>query len=181
MNVARIVPLVLAVASCSDSNGEDAGSSCPTHANPTFMLGTGNDQFSPITEGQDLQMERGPQGGCHLPLAFRTDGFAQRRFTVEYRISFADTGMEIINSRETRNLTSAGGGQCELLAFRAFLLEPWNAEDQRLRIEVDVQDDLGQSAESTVIIRAKWPDGDGTTPRENLCGARPITDAAVAD
>src|SRR5262249_36758765 len=65
--------------SCGGSGG--GTDPCPTHASPTFQIGLSdqNGGFqSMLTDGQMVKMTPGAQGGCHLWIAFRTDGFARK-------------------------------------------------------------------------------------------------------
>ena len=150
------------------------GLDCPIHDAPTFELGTGALAFTPLIEGQELRMASGPQGGCHLWLAFLTDGYAERLFQIEYDLQYADTGAEIIRSRQSVRLAPAEGspGRCTYAGFTAFLIQPWNVEDQRVRIAVTATDDLGRSGMALRTVLARWPEEVPGRPRESLCGPR---------
>lgn len=180
----RVAPLALLLA-CGASPGEDAGvTGCVTHETPSFELGTGELSFEPLVDGQDLRLTRGPQGGCHFWLALRTDGFAQRRLEVRYAMSdLDDAGREIIRTRATQSLKPRADapGRCELTGFTAFTLEPWRFENHRVRIQVDLNDDLGRTGGASVSVRALWPMEVPGVERALLCGGALAVDGGTGD
>jgi hypothetical protein len=147
---------------------------CPVRDDPSFELGTGADAFAPLVEGRDLPLIAGPQGGCHLWLSFRTDGFSESRFNVGYELIHADSMISLQRSEGSLRLSPAAGmpGRCEYVGFTAFVLEPWNVDDQLVRLGVEVTDDLGRSADTTRLIRVVWPPDAPGRRREDLCGRR---------
>jgi|SRR5687768_5838882 len=144
---------------------------CPTHDGATFELGSGQLSYEPIADGQRLPINAGSQGGCHFFLSVRTDGFAPRRFKIQYEVFFADDSTTTgSRSSFTVRLRPIDGmpGQCENLGVTAFLIEPWNLEEKRLVLEVNVTDDEGRAATRRKTVIADWPDSlpsDGCKPR----------------
>ena len=47
------------------------------HGSPELLLGTGQTDFATLTDGQTLQLERGPQGGHHIWIAARMKNLRQ--------------------------------------------------------------------------------------------------------
>lgn len=160
-------------ASC-DATGElpDAGGkTCPTHDQASFELGTGELAFEPIADEARLPITPGPQGGCHFFLSLTTDGFAERRFRVEYEVFRADDGTSTGSSSVfTVRLAEAPEqpGKCQTLGLTAFLIQPWKFENERVRIEVEVTDDEGRTARQEKTVIADWP----ASLSENACGIR---------
>jgi hypothetical protein len=164
----------LALAACDPVDPPEP-TSCSTFEGADFELGTGERNFVPLQEGQELTMISGPQGGCHFWLSIRTDGFAARRLDIQYDVVFADssttTGSR--SSRKVRlNLIEDGSGRCEHIAYPAVLIQPWYFRDREVRIEVTLLDDLGRSARTSVRVLARWPEDQDGRPSEDLCGAR---------
>ena len=146
---------------------------CVTRDGADFTLGTGETAFEAVSDEQDLSMISGPQGGCHFWLAGKTDGFAERRFSVRYDVVYADSGDSTGSTSSNRlrlEQDPAAPGQCQFFGFTAFLIEPWKFEDQRVRIDVMVTDDEGRTAMQSKTVVARWPDDIDGTPREELCG-----------
>jgi hypothetical protein len=114
----------------------------------------------PIVDGQDLFMTRGPQGGCHFWLAFRTDGFAEYLFHVSYDV-YDLTAHQDTKSQSVQTVTLMPSpdhpGQCEYFGFTAYLIEPWNIQDHQVRLGVGVTDDLGRTATISHTLTARWP------------------------
>jgi hypothetical protein len=145
------------------------------HDAPSFELGTGATKFEPLADGQDLQMAAGSQGGCHFWLSVRTDGFAQRRFNVAYDVRHAATGTPTGSRSSLKvklNPILGGEGRCEFVGYTAFLIEPWRFEDRRVRIDVNVEDDLGRRSNASREVIARWPDPIAGRPTDELCGMR---------
>lgn len=149
---------------------------CATSKEPSFVLGTdraGRALFTPLADEQPLQLIRGAQDGCHLPLAFQTTGFDQELARIEYRLTDVESGASHGAMTTTVNLNAGESAPdlCELGNFRAFFIEPWRAENHRVRIETAVRDLRGLVAWRTVIVRVQWPDEVPTIDRHRLCGS----------
>lgn len=148
---------------------------CTTHDQASFELGTGASGFEPIEDGQDLKMATGNQGGCHFWLSVRTDGFAERGFSIRYEVFDAATGESTGSSSNFRvRLDTRPGtdGLCEFVGLTGFLIEPWTFEDQSVRIDVMVTDNEGRTAEQSKTVVARWPDVPTGADRDTICGPR---------
>jgi hypothetical protein len=141
---------------------------CRTHDDPTFVLGTGDTMFlGALVDGQDLKMERGPQGGCHLPLAFRTDGFVRDGLSIDYTLTDLDKAHVITTAGALVDVAPAMEAPhlCEVLAFRAFMSPgAMSAADDHIQIQVTVTDASGQSANKMVTVVARFPDVPASFP-----------------
>lgn len=166
---------VLALASCGGGEAEEL-EPCTTSDQPSYVLGTDQARrapFAPLEDEQPLQLIRGAQDGCHLPLAFQTTGFDRSLARIQYRLTDVDSGESYGEMTVTANLNPGDGApeRCEVVNFRAFFLEPWKAENHRVRVETSVQDLRGFAAWRTVIVRVQWPDEVPAIDREKLCGS----------
>jgi hypothetical protein len=162
-----LVPVLAAsVIACEAGTSTDDASiippvDCPTHDDANFELGTGQLAYEPIIEEQRLPIVAGPQGGCHFFISLRTDGFAERRFKIQYEVFFAESSTTTgSRSSFTQRLRPVDGmpGICENLGITAFLIEPWELEEKRLIMEVNVVDDEGRAATQRKTVVAEWPD-----------------------
>lgn len=155
--------------------GDDVDDDCLTHANPSFELGTGVGTFEPLTDGQDLHMAAGLQGGCHFWLSLRTDGFSASGFTVTYDILYAESGESTGNTASVQARLSERGdapGLCEHVGLSAFLEQPWRFEDQQVRIDVTLADADGRAATVSRKVIARWPEDGPGGDRTQWCGFR---------
>ena len=162
--------------SCGGEPTEPA-KSCTISDQPTFELGTGEVLYAEMPSGSDLKMISGPQGGCHFWLAVRTDGFAQRRFEIQYDVLFADTGTTTgSRSRQRVNLSLREDpeleGRCQYTGYYAYLIQPWDFRDKEVELVVNVTDDLGRSSSLRRKVMARWPDAEAGRDSESLCGER---------
>ena len=167
---------ILILISCGGEPGEPA-KSCTTSDQPTFELGTGEQGYGELPSGSDLKMISGPQGGCHFWLAVRTNGFAQRRFEIQYDVLFAETGTTTgsrSRQRVTLNLRDEpqAEGQCEYAGYYAYLIKPWDFRDKEVELVVNVTDDLGRSSSARRKVIARWPDEQPGRDTNSLCGER---------
>src|SRR5688500_4296823 len=150
------------VCACGDGG---SGEGCPTHPDPTFELGAGEERFVPLTDGADLQMLRGDQGGCHFALAFRTDGFLGLETFVLYRLDNETDGEEIIVSQQFVRLRSAPEeGRCQTVNFIAFLPAPGTLANDRVRIQATLEEENGSDTRAVEVV--------ARLDREGLCGER---------
>jgi hypothetical protein len=135
-------------------------SACPTHDAPTFELGTGERAFEPLVDGQRLAVAQGPQGGCHLWLAVRTDGFAERLFEIAYTLRDVATGTATGDASrlKVRLAPSVVPGRCEYVGYTAFLVRAGALVGRRVAIRVQVEDDLGRTATQQREVEVAWPE-----------------------
>ncbi len=170
---------VAGVAGCGGSSNNNGGS-CPTHANPTFQIGLsdqGGNFQSLLSDGESVKMTPGPQGGCHLWLAFRTDGFAPKGLTVHFTIvdhdAMAPLSSQVVSMDAMEDLTAdaMAPGMCEVGAFKAFMLQAKMRENHHVDLTVTLTDTTGATATKTVMnIPALWPDAIQGINRADYCG-----------
>ena len=73
LGVACLVYLAAVCAGCSSDTGGDGDASTdvdastdPPRTDPWMEIGTGVTEFEPLTEGQEIPIVQGPQGGYHV-------------------------------------------------------------------------------------------------------------------
>ena len=138
---------------------------------PSMTLGAGEAAFVPVAEGDALQMVRGIQGGCHLPLSFHLAGLDGSRLEARYTIHDLDSGAEHVSSRQFVRAAEVADG-CEVLGFPAFLVTPWDLEDRRARVRVTLVDRDGLEASSMMEVVVRWPEAAPPVEDALLCGPR---------
>jgi hypothetical protein len=173
------IVIAAAMAACGGSSNNNGGS-CPTHANPTFQIGLSDQQGgfqSQLTDGQMVKMTMGSQGGCHIWLAFRTDGFAAKGATIHFTIVDHDaTGalsQQVVSMDAMVDFSpdAAAPNMCEAGAFKAFMLQANMRENHHVMLTVTITDSTGASAMKTVDnIQALWPDPIQGLNRADFCG-----------
>lgn len=136
-----------------------ATTTCPTHAAPSFELGTGELAFEPLVDGQRLAVAQGIQGGCHLWLAVRTDGFAERLFEIAYTLRDVTTGTATGDASrlKVRLSPSVVPGRCEYVGYTAFVVRAGALVGRRIQVRVDVEDDLGRTGTQQREVEVVWP------------------------
>ena len=71
--MSRIPSLMALIGLCGCPGRDDEDTTCPT-LDTTVELGTGVDTFVPLSDGDPLPFERGPQGGYHVYGSLRATG-----------------------------------------------------------------------------------------------------------
>ncbi len=155
--IARIGYLAFALSGGCGS----AESACPA-VTPTVTLGTGDEAFVPLANGDDLALEADSQGGCHLPLSFSMQGLNPRRVDVAYKITAPDNDQLIVDLRQLTRFETASDA-CLRLGFKAFLVGSAALVGRELLVEIELSDEAGLSAQTqrllTVQAAPRLPDG----------------------
>jgi hypothetical protein len=134
------------------SNAPDACK--PANAGPPVVqVGTGQTDYLPVTPGQTVQMEQGPQGGHHVWIAVRQENLKQAGSTTTITSVVPTTGLVGPRTSYVFNFEPDQGGFCKLFGMR-------------YQLDVDGTDYhqfLGQPLDVTVtIIDAAGATGTGT-------------------
>jgi hypothetical protein len=127
------------------------------HGEPQVIVGTGQTDYLPITDGQELQAERGPQGGHHLWIATRVKNIRQSGSTTSIKAIQPETKVEIPPTVFVFTLDADEGGYCKLYGLR-YQLDNGGIDYKQflgkpLDVIVTVQDQAGTQAQGTAHIR----------------------------
>lgn len=132
------------------------GSSDAPAEPPSLLLGTGEWQYEPLAAGQRVQLAAGSQGGYHVWVSLRAQGFSSERLRMELELvsdaaPLARSDLEL----PFAPVPVAGAGDegwVERVGFPAQLLEPWCAVERPLLVRVTVSDREGQSASAELTV-----------------------------
>ncbi len=104
-------------------------------------LGSGSWRFESVTEGADLDLVRGAQGGWHVWLSFRTRGFSSDRAMLHIETQVADesrppqyTELEVTLERPDHQ------GQRYFIGWPEMLSDPGCWVDQLTRVQARMTD-----------------------------------------
>jgi hypothetical protein len=89
----------------------------PNGGPPQVIVGTGQTDYLPITEGQTLQLEAGPQGGHHLWIAVRMRNLKQAGSITTLRAS-QPGGVTVQPAAYVFTFDRDEGGFCKLYGLR---------------------------------------------------------------
>lgn len=120
-------------------------------------------------------MAAGFQGACHFWLALHTEGFSSRSFTLSYDVLRASDGKSTGSEGSTRAMLSArtdAPKMCALRGFSVFLYQPWNFDDERVRLPLSVSDEDDRTATLTREVMARGPEDGPSGDRSQWCGFR---------
>ena len=91
----------------------------PAHAGPPVLqVGTGQTDYLPVTAGQTVQMEQGPQGGHHIWVAVRQRNLKQTGSTTTITSVVPTTGLVGPRTSFVFNFDPDEGNFCKLYGLR---------------------------------------------------------------
>lgn len=126
------------------------------HGDPIVVVGTGQTDYLPITDGQTLQAERGPQGGHHVWIATRVKNLKQSGSTTTIVGTQPGSGVQIPPTVFVFTFDPDEGGYCKLYGLRYQLdnggidYKPFLGKP--LDVTVTVQDATGLKASATAHV-----------------------------
>ena len=139
------------------------------------LVGTGVATFESVSDGQELPIIRGIQGGYHLAIALRMrNGSGKAVLTVrvsgehgesiDFPTGLSDTQTSTVQLTPLASSGAPGGEDCwsQALARRVFMpfsstggadiLPTAQVEHQRIRLDVEVRDASGQLGHATKVV-----------------------------
>ncbi|WP_437565905.1 hypothetical protein [Sorangium sp. So ce542] len=119
-------------------------------------LGTGEWQFEPLADGQEVALAHGAQGGWHLWTSIRTLGLEPEGALLEVTTTVIDDPSSATTSRGRIELTELEDGRCEFIGWPAVLGDPACAIGRTLRVRGTVTDARGTVATSERQVRPRW-------------------------
>lgn len=137
-----------------------AACSAPEISGPTSIeVGTGQFDYEPVTEGQELPIVEGPQGGYHVWLGLRARNLDPRNLRIDSQLFDAesdDTGAPPEKVGEPFFFFVRLFDDDEMGVYRTAGLphqvERNRVRDKRLRLEVLVTDRDGRTATGDMVI-----------------------------
>jgi len=109
---------------------------------PVVQVGTGQSDYLPLTDGQTVQMEQGPQGGHHIWIAVRQENLKQAGSITTITSVQTSTGLSGPKMAFVFDFEEDQGGFCKLAGLR-----------YQLDIDgTDYHQFLGQPLSVTVVI-----------------------------
>jgi hypothetical protein len=127
----------------------------------TLELGTGEWRYEPLSDGDDVDLVRGAQGGVHVWLSMRAMGFDPERVTMEIVTEKLDGSLEPETSIVDVRLDPAaeeGVLMHELLGWPAVLAAPGCVVDSELLVTVTLTDANGTAATAQHVIVPRGTD-----------------------
>lgn len=124
---------------------------------PTLQAGTGQSYYLPLTDGQTLQAEAGPQGGHHIWMSVRMKNMKQAGSTTKLVGVQPGTGAKVQPSTFAFTFDPDEGGFCKLSGLR-YQLDTGGVDytqflGKPLDVTITVADPAGATASSTAHIK----------------------------
>jgi hypothetical protein len=140
--IARLLACLALLSACDDAEPD---------ATPTLELGTGEWRFEPLTPEQRVQLVAGTQGGFHVWLSMRAQGFDGDRLRM--KLTLRSSGSSPLSGSDLELMFEpAEDGWLEFEGWPAQLLAPWCGIEQPLAIEVTLSDRAGHSAAASISV-----------------------------
>ncbi len=129
---------------------------CRDAGAPEVALGPGDRPFAPLTPGEKLVTEAGPQCGHHLWLAVKAKGLSQLDTTTTIKSTLVDTGESVATSQYAFSYGSLDAGGCTLSPLRYqldFGPGQWaRFAGKQLDVTVELTDTAGRRAQATTRV-----------------------------
>ncbi|HEY2517899.1 MAG TPA: hypothetical protein VGI39_43815 [Polyangiaceae bacterium] len=123
---------------------------------PDLQIGTGQSYYLPMTKGQTLQAEAGPQGGHHIWIATRMRNLKQAGSTTKITGVQPETGAKIPPTTLAFTYAPDEGGYCKLFGIRYQLdnegIDYKQFLGKPLDVTVTTTDPTGATASATAHI-----------------------------
>ena len=146
------------------------------HGPPEVVVGTGQTDFAPLTDGQTLMLERGPQGGHHIWIAVRMRNLRQSGSPTTLTAKLVDDPTSpIAPAAYVFTFDRDEGSYCKLFGLR-FQLDSGASDlgaeykrflGKKLEVTVSITDSTKTTASSSKVIQLAdkllCPDGTTTT------------------
>jgi hypothetical protein len=130
---------------------------CADDSAPWLEVGTGEARFEPLSDGQDVLLEAGAQGGWHLWLSVRAGGIGPG--TARIFVHAVPEGWDGPEQERSWRAPLGPTGEpfSEGVGLVAVLSPAECLRDQPLRLDVTVADDHGTSARDSIVIVPRAP------------------------
>jgi hypothetical protein len=128
------------------------------HGAATVALGTGQQDFLPVTDGETVNLEKGPQGGHHIWTAVRMRNLKQSGTTTTVSGVQPGTGLTVPSTGVVFTYSPDEGGYCKLFGITFRLDSPSdlafykNFLGKPLDVTVAVKDASGDTASATAHV-----------------------------
>ena len=130
---------------------ESAPDACktPSSPDPVIEIGQGQSAVAKLSDGEEVPIEPGPQGGHHAWLALRVAGLRQMGSRLTVGGAFPDLAVEPFSTTSLVTFCKAGEGRCEIHGIRFQVDHGLPVEavlGQTLDIEITLEDVNGDAA-----------------------------------
>ncbi len=109
-------------------------------------LGTGEWEFVPLADAQEVELVFGAQGGYHVWTSFRAEGLSAEDVMLEIETQAADGSTAPQTSRVPVDFDRTADGSIELVGWPAILADPGCVVDRMLHVQVRLTDRRGATA-----------------------------------
>jgi hypothetical protein len=125
----------------------------------SLELGTGRQQFTPLTDGDTLRVQRGCQGGQHIFVSLRAWGLPPEPVMVELSLTRTEDELKVSLPYRVRYLFTQGStsdAPDELPGLLLVIPEPDKAVGKEVRLTAAVQTDPGDRATHARTGTLQW-------------------------
>lgn len=155
-----IALLALAGACSPPGSGPDGGRTLDPDGGatlPMLTIGTGADRFIGLSDGDTVDIVRGPQGGHHIWGALRVRApLDPRQIAIVYRV-LADGSRQELSSTGYRLDLLANGAEHEWFGLLGLIPNPSVVSGKAVYLRLEVSDARGQRAEDERRVTTRGP------------------------
>lgn len=132
-------------------------SPCDDGGAPVVVVGTGQGDYLPVTSGEVLQVEAGPQGGHHVWIAVRAKNLSRQGSVTTISGTFPELAYSPMPMSVVFTMNADEGGYCEIHGLR-FQLDTGQAIEgllgRALDVHVEIVDPKGEvgAGDASIVL-----------------------------
>jgi hypothetical protein len=122
-------------------------------------LGTGQDRFVPLEDGDAVDIVKGPQGGYHIWGSVRTFRMDPKNIEIEYWVDLTGAPLENVAHNKYRLSLLPQGDYSEWFGMTLFILDPAKINQKTVTVRFEAKDSSGQRAQDSRQVAARLRQG----------------------
>ena len=154
MSIAAVLLVACGSGAPSDGGTDGADVSVPE---PELIVGSGETELSPLTDGETVELVRGHQGLQHIVIALRFTGMDPDSTTVELALRRVRDGQLVSDRYRVRlPFEAREDGWFERPGILLVVPEPTDALGEELHLTARIENRADQTAETEAKLRIAW-------------------------
>lgn len=126
-------------------------------AGARIELGTGQNQFVPLKDGDAVAIVKGPQGGYHIWGSIRSFRMDPKNIEIEYWVDLPGPPVENVSHSKYRLSLLPQGDYSEWFGMTLFILDPDKINGKTVAVRFEAKDASGQRAQDSRQVAARLP------------------------
>lgn len=127
----------------------------------TLAIGTGETRFEALTEGQEVPLVLGVQGGYHMWMSLRATALDPDKVWLDVETEVRGEAANALAVTQLAEDDDAEEDAAVLVGWPVIMADPVAADGQELGLFVTLTDEQGDTAEAAIAVRPRLPAVEG--------------------